>query len=146
MHVLCPSCGAEYEIPAAQLSRPRLLRCAGCATEWRVPAVVEPVIEPPLPDGGAAGAPAPEPEGIPLAPLGFMPGALAEGPPPSPLQKQSATGWGVAGGRFWALPWLLSLGVVAAAFWALWHWHVPIGHRWPPSMRLWQLLAHAGIR
>ena len=34
MQVLCPSCETEYEIPALQ--RPRKLRCARCASEWRV--------------------------------------------------------------------------------------------------------------
>lgn len=144
MHVLCPSCAAEYEIPAAQLTRPRLLRCTGCATEWRVPAVVESVVEASPPGGGETDAA--EPVGIPLAPLGLMPGTIAESPSADASRGSGQPAWGIGGSRLWVVLWALSLLVIAAALAALWHWHVPIGHRWPPSMRLWQLLPGAGLR
>ncbi|WP_419729961.1 zinc-ribbon domain-containing protein [Lichenicola sp.] len=146
MHVLCPSCAAEYEIPTAQLARPRLLRCTGCGTEWRVPAVVEPVVEAPAPDDRAEKASYDEPAGITLAPLGFMPGAIAEPASASPSQQSGQPGWGIGGRRLWVVLWILSLVVIAGVVLALWHWHALIGHRWPPSMRLWQLLPRANLR
>lgn len=42
MNVLCPSCAAQYDVPQSQMARPRLLRCARCSTEWRVPQPVVP--------------------------------------------------------------------------------------------------------
>ena len=150
MHVLCPSFAAEYEIPTAQLTRPRLLRCTGCATEWRVPAVPEPVIEAPPLQGEAADAAGSgsdsEPGGIPLAPPGFVPGAISELPSSHPARGAGRGGWGIGGRRLWVVLWVMSLLVIAGALAAMWHWRVPIGHRWPPSMRLWQLLAGAGLR
>ena len=157
MLVLCPSCETEYEIPSLQ--RPRKLRCARCASEWRVvpegepaPATVGvPVLE--IPGFEMPGLDSAEPDGPILEPdlaTGAqpesgtaVPGALSAEQPLSP----SATPWNAAGrvrlGRdvlVIGLLWLLSVALVIAGLWALWHWRVPISHRWPPSLRLYRLL------
>jgi predicted Zn finger-like uncharacterized protein len=49
MQIACPSCAAEYEVPAARMKPGRKARCSRCGTEWTLPAAAEP-------------EPAPEPE------------------------------------------------------------------------------------
>ncbi len=57
MHLTCPQCHTEYEVPdAALIGRARTLRCGDCGTKFTapalpVPAVAEPVAAPePLPE------------------------------------------------------------------------------------------------
>lgn len=132
MHVLCPSCAAEYEIP--ELQRPRKLRCARCAAEWRVmpePApAAEAVAE--APNMPAIAEPAPE--------------AFAVMPPPSrPLQAAAPIARAPARhgidriGIVWMVLWALSLLLIVAGLFALWHWRGPIEQAWPPSLRLYRL-------
>lgn len=40
----------------------------------------------------------------------------------------------------WIVLWLLSLLVIVAGLYAVWHWRGAIGHRWPPSLRLLRML------
>ena len=150
MQVLCPSCETGYEIPALQ--RPRKLRCARCASEWRVVPEVEmmtvasaagdaPELEAPVPEEIAAETPTEAPPTFPGSPL------------TAPQAEQRLTGAATPGRRtvdrgdlLVALLWLASLLVIAAGLWAMWHWRGPIGHRWPPSLRLYRLLPHGGER
>ena len=146
MQVLCPSCETGYEIPALQ--RPRKLRCARCASEWRVVPQGEgttvasaagdaPELEAPVLEEIAAGTPTEAPSTFPGSPL------------TAPRAEQRLTEAATPGGRtldrgdlLVALFWLASLLVIAAGLWALWHWRGPIGHRWPPSLRVYRLLPH----
>jgi predicted Zn finger-like uncharacterized protein len=53
MHLTCPQCHTEYDVPdAALIGRARTLRCADCGTKFTAPALPEPV--------AAAAEPAPE--------------------------------------------------------------------------------------
>ncbi len=165
MHVLCPSCEAEYEIPS--LRRPRTLRCARCASEWRVMPEPEPAL------AGAAAMPAAGTSGLAdpaeqEAPPGFstLPGQAmpVEAEPSMPAVDAAAAGdasptsapllaerplVGAAarallsrGDAVLGLLWLLTAVLIAAALWAGWHWRLPIQHGWPPSLRLYRLLPH----
>jgi hypothetical protein len=143
MHVLCPSCATEYEIP--DIVRPRKLRCANCATEWRalppapeaetsvppeplIPSMPEPVVaEPP-----------PEPDGPVRAPVSVQSGGKLAGdklagdkPGARALRRDDAILIGL---------WVASLAVIASALFILWHWRIAIGHHWPPSLRIYRLL------
>lgn len=142
MQVLCPSCETEYEIP--ELQRPRKLRCARCASEWRVAPESETEAAPALADIEAEFPPEPEPE--PEMPA--SPEIAAALDPPLPEQRLGSAAAGHARARFSTrrgdlligLLWLASLLLIAAGLWALWHWRGPVAHRWPPSLRLYRLL------
>lgn len=129
MHVLCPSCAAEYEIP--ELQRPRKLRCARCASEWRVAPSAN--AEPPPPAVNADDQPGaaredPEPEPDPTRPLDGPFASLLPGP-----AIVAASGAALA---TWMVLWVLSLMLIAAGLVSLWHWRLPIVHAWPPALRL----------
>ena len=144
MQVLCPSCETAYEIP--ELQRPRKLRCARCASEWRVAPESETASEaPPALAGDEAGfAPEPDPDPEVSAPQEIAT-ALD---PPLPEQRLGTAAAGRAraglstrrGDLLIGLLWLASLVLIAAGLWALWHWRGPVAHRWPPSLRLYRLL------
>lgn len=137
MHVHCPVCSTQYEIPP--LLRPRRLRCAHCGGEWReVPAA---------PDQDQS---APEERGPVVRPDDAV--ATEAAPPPAPQAEQGPSD----GDRFvasaaapvraravplvWSTLWVLSLLLIAACLAALWHWRGAVGHHWPPSLRLYRLL------
>jgi predicted Zn finger-like uncharacterized protein len=129
MNVLCPSCAAQYDVPQSQMARPRLLRCARCSTEWRVPPAVapEPVAPNPVADTSAIV--------VPLLPPIMHAGAML------PLVAAQAKPAGARrGAALWIVLWLLSLLVIVAGLYAVWHWRGAIGHRWPPSLRLLRML------
>ncbi len=141
MHVLCPSCATGYEIET--ISRPRRLRCAKCGAEWReLPP--EPVA---APDPGSAEAAVPEsvlPEPASSDPVRTdpdereaLPVRTARRTPALAvvlhmLRREDALLLGL---------WILSLAVMTLALFAFWHWRAAIGHRWPPSLRLYRLLS-----
>lgn len=139
MHVLCPSCTTVYEIPTLQ--RPRKLRCARCATEWRA-----------MPESGdeLPASPPPEPEDMAREP------EAAPAQVPEPIALEALTGLEgrigasviaapASGLVLWSVLWVVSLLAIAAWMAALWHWRGPIGHGWPPSLRLYRLLPGAAM-
>lgn len=132
MLVLCPSCAAQYDIPQSQMIRPRLLRCARCNTEWRVPpAVVQ----------AAEAVPDPLPVSLPTLPPTIDPAAL----PMQPLVAAPTASSGPRrGAALWIVLWLLSLVVIVAGLYAVWHWRGAIGHRWPPSLHVLRMLPGTG--
>lgn len=129
MNVLCPSCAAQYDVPQSQMARPRLLRCARCSTEWRVPPAVVP--HPVAPEPVTDVLPIVEP----LLPATVQLDAML------PLVAAQAKPAGARRGAvLWIVLWLLSLLVIVAGLYAVWHWRGAIGHRWPPSLRLLRML------
>lgn len=151
MHVLCPSCAAEYQIP--ELQRPRKLRCARCSAEWRVVPAADP--EPPADADAQAGADAdadadfdgPAPADAADAASPTPPDAPAIGLSPlASLQAESRIshpGLSRPASRadlVWLLLWGLSGLLIGLAVFAFWHWRGVIGHGWPPSLRLYRLL------
>jgi hypothetical protein len=137
MHVHCPVCSTQYDIPP--LLRPRRLRCAQCGGEWReVPAPQEtdqPTPEEPGPavrpgDAVATGASlpqAPPPEAVaPVADRQIASIAASARTPAGPL--------------LWSVLWAISLLLIAGCLASLWHWRGAVGHRWPPSLWLYRLL------
>ena len=140
MHVLCPSCAAEYEIP--KLQRPRKLRCARCGAEWRVMPPAEPLpagdaaFDGPLPADDMAPLAAlvsPDEPGVDLSPLSPL---QADGPIAGPDRRRPIG----AATLVWAALWVASIVALAAAAFAFWHWRGAIAHGWPPSLRLYRLL------
>ncbi len=141
MHVLCPSCATGYEIET--ISRPRRLRCAKCGGEWRV--LPPETVAAPDPDGTEAVVPEPAPaELAPSDPLRAVPDER-EALSVRPTRRVTASAIVLH------LPrredavllglWILSLAVMVLFLFAFWHWRAAIGHRWPPSLRLYRLLS-----
>ena len=143
MQVLCPSCATGYEIET--ILRPRRLRCARCGAEWRE-----------LPPAMAAAAdPDPAPPTMPAPGSVAVPTEPASPDPPrlDPEEREALSVRPTRRPPAWAallrMPrrdalllglWILSLAVMAFALFAFWHWRSVIGHRWPPSLRLYRLL------
>ncbi len=138
MRIVCPSCGAAYEVPEAKLAPGvRRLRCAACGAEWEL----------------APPAPAPAPE---LAPEAVVPPA-AEEPPPAPSvaplvvppEERTATKTAAEaparprGGAGVVVAWLASLALVAAAVLALLRYEAELTALWPPLARLYVWLGLA---
>jgi predicted Zn finger-like uncharacterized protein len=48
MRIACPSCDAEYEVPAARLPPRRMVRCARCGNKWMA---ARDRVQPPAPAG-----------------------------------------------------------------------------------------------
>ena len=151
MHVLCPSCATGYEIET--ISRPRRLRCAKCGGEWRelppgtvaapaaggVEAVMpEPApLEPGLPDSAlpdAASSDGLRADGNEREALSVRPArrTLVSMIVPRLPRREDALLLGL---------WILSLAVMGLFLFVFWHWRAAIGHRWPPSLRLYRLLS-----
>lgn len=136
MHVLCPSCAAEYEIP--ELQRPRKLRCARCAAEWRVapPPMDDPAIIIDI-DGALPAAsedPPSGPRADPTPPSDRPFGSLLAGS--TTMAVPVVTTKPPASRLVWTVLWVLSVLFIAAGLFVLWHWRLPIAHAWPPALRL----------
>lgn len=138
MLILCPSCGATYEVPDSRMRPGRRVRCAQCRTDW------VPVVE----------ADAADPDGIePQTPPEDEARAGGADHPPDPpaapavsamdrLAAWSDTRWrgGFALRAAWAASLLLLAGCLIAAI----VWRVGVMHLWPPSARLFRALGLAG--
>jgi hypothetical protein len=128
MNIHCPTCETGYEIPP--LLRPRRMRCTQCSTEWRETPLDTPITEPDI-----------ESEPSPDATIAAIPAA----PPtiPDATERLASTTSAPPDRRIrlvWAALWALSLLLVVGCLFALWHWRDAIGHRWPPSLRLYRLI------
>lgn len=114
MRIECPSCGAEYDVPAARVGSRRLVRCSRCSVEW----TAEPEV-----------AAEPEPAGDP-AEEAFAPAPVidtADRPAP-PLRPPPRRGLVAA----WVASFLVLAGAAAAAA----VWRTDVVAFWPPSSRL----------
>lgn len=77
MKIVCPSCGAVYQVPQALLARRHALKCSACGVKWRIgppdhdgaaPAKAEPApVAAPVVAGAAAVADMPQPHATPPA-------------------------------------------------------------------------------
>ncbi len=141
MKVSCPNCSTAYEIPPPV--KPRRLRCARCETEWReLPP--EPELEPEPAEEPVQIAPEPADEPLPdfedAPPEQHSPPITLASPlpldaiMPPPAVKSRHTG------TVWAVLWVLSLVLVAAALFAAWHFRVAIEHLRPETLRLFRLI------
>lgn len=65
MRIACPSCSAEYEVPASRLTPRKMVRCARCGGEWTAVHEAEEVesnpIDPPEPEADQPPSPSPLP-------------------------------------------------------------------------------------
>ena len=162
MLITCPSCAAEYNVPAP-VAPGRVVRCARCATEWAptalpvaaAPTAVQapvtqvrvmdaPVIDAPVMDAPAVDAPvsdapvpaaAPEPARSGIGrPVPVSVAAARPGKLAAPAGRRTP------GRAPLLLAWggsVVLLALVAAAGVV---WRGPVMQAWPPSMRVYQAL------
>lgn len=144
MHLSCPECAAEYDVPDAALDAARRLRCSACGTSWEWSPLAAAPQAPAGPAAQAAEAP-PQPPAreptpaealaapeaaprIEMAPERRM--APAAPPPPQPRHRVM-------------LAWAASLAIIVVALAALYVWRVPVMRAWPPATRLYAALGLA---
>ena len=130
MLILCPSCGATYDVPNSRLRPGRKVRCAQCRTDWA-----------PL-DEEEADAPAASV--LPEVEVRFGDEEPAAAPLVTPVvtamdrlaAQTTARRGGAALRMTWAASLLLLVGGLVAAF--VWRGEVML--MWPPSTRLYAML------
>jgi predicted Zn finger-like uncharacterized protein len=125
MRIVCPSCAAEYEVPAPRITPQRNVRCARCGNAWL-----------------ASEEPAPAPTD--LDPLGFHAEPLVEheAEPVTLLPRvtamdrltEAATRSRTSVGLVAA--WVLTFVVLAAAVGVVITWREPLVRAWPASSRI----------
>ncbi len=135
MRIACPSCAAEYEVPAARLKPGRSARCAGCGTQWAPEIAAEPA-----PATEQASGPAPEPAGQATAePADLPPPVPASGsgaPVASPADRPAAALSQPAASSALLGAWLLTFLILAGAAGAAVMWRTGIMRTWPPSSHI----------
>jgi predicted Zn finger-like uncharacterized protein len=126
MRIVCPSCSAAYDVPDAQLTAGRIVRCARCAVEWTPvpPAAAPPEAEAPPPP--STDEPAPPPVRTPEAPL-------APTPRQSAMDRLAAHPVRLQRSTLLRLAWAASLVLLVLAFGAAFAWRDRIVSAWPPS-------------
>ena len=130
MLILCPSCGATYDVPTSRLRPGRKVRCAQCGTDW-VPLdedEADASADPALPEVEVRFGDE-EPAAAPPVTLGVT--AMDR------LAAQTTARRGGAALRgAWAASLLLLVGGLVAAF----VWRAELMLLWPPSTRLYAIL------
>ena len=159
MHLTCPQCQTEYEVPDAALTgRIRTLRCADCGATFKSPALPgeteigpeAPEVTEPSSEGVAEAQIAPSPETVDpvMTQVAFtevpaeVPAEVVEVPPPlaatrtTPPPPKTAAKPAQAPSRALGISILIVLLIIAAVLAE----HRHIGHAWPPSQRLFNAL------
>jgi predicted Zn finger-like uncharacterized protein len=121
MRIACPSCAAEYDVPASRLTPRKMVRCARCGGEWMAVREVEDVAAPAEPPEHEVASPAEI--ASPLPQITAM-DRLAASPAPVP-SRASLIG-----------AWVLSVAVLVGAAAATVSYRHEIMGLWPSSGRI----------
>src|ERR1700733_10405779 len=126
MRITCPSCAADYEVPASRLTPRKLVRCVRCRGEWI----------PVHPDDDAGSLPAPERHpALDYLAASLPPETAMDRLPAFPPLRASSPGLLVA----WVLTFVVLLGAVAATV----TWRQAVMRAWPPSALILAPFDHA---
>src|ERR1700677_3892018 len=120
MRIACPSCAAEYEVPASCMTPQRKVRCARCGGEWKP--VRETDETPPTP----APAQAEDQQN-------YSADARATLPPVTAMDRLSAAASGPRPTASLIAAWVMTLVAVVGAVGAVIAWREPLTRIWPPS-------------
>ena len=127
MRIACPSCAAEYEVPASRMTPRRMVRCERCGNEWVAvqeveasPGATEPV------DVGADQV-APEANVASPPPPAANVAAMNRLAPSRPSRERDV-------GLLAA--WIASIVLLVAAATAVLVWRSDVVRAWPASARL----------
>ena len=137
MRIVCPSCGAAYEVPESRLGAGKPVRCSRCGETWAPvasapPAPAEPErlrLEERL---------APESSAIPVPETAPVVAPVAERSAPPLLGRADERG-----GTALKVAWALSFVVLAAAAWGAYHRREDVMRAWPASERAYAALGIA---
>ena len=116
MRIACPSCAAEYEVPASRLTPRKMVRCARCGGEWIPVHTVEDVTPPP--EAEPPEHPRSAPELIPA--VSAMDRLAATAPSRTPRTGLMAA---------WVLTFVVLIGAAAATV----IWREAVVRVWPAS-------------
>jgi predicted Zn finger-like uncharacterized protein len=122
MRIACPSCAAEYDVPASRIPGQRKVRCARCGNEWLT--LREPAAEIPRPEVEQPLSTEPPPSPAPSRPVVTAMDRLAAS---APRESSHATLIGA---------WALSLVILIAMALAAIVFRDDIIQIWPPSSRV----------
>jgi predicted Zn finger-like uncharacterized protein len=133
MRITCPACDAAYDVPEALLTRPRLVRCARCAHDFRPPLDDDPIVEAAVESVSYADAPVPaagpvREDALPARPLPARPPVVSNAERAKILAA-----------------WAASFVAIAAFAWLGIVYRRPVIHAWPPSARLYAALGYAHL-
>ncbi len=123
MQIACPSCAAEYDVPADRMKPGRKTRCARCGTVW----APEPEAEPAPPPEPAAAEPEPPTPASPAITAADRPAGSPSRPPRSAAL---------------AAAWLLTALILAGGATSTVVWRAGVMRAWPPSSRILLLFGH----
>ena len=131
MRIACPTCAAEYEVPASRLTPGKTVRCVRCGGQW---SAFEEVHEQPLVfDADAQAEYERDHRGEfteRLPPMTAMDRLAAAGPPPPRPPRLTGA-------------WILTFAVLIIAVLATIIWRDPLVRAWPPSSRILGSADHA---
>jgi predicted Zn finger-like uncharacterized protein len=125
MRIVCPSCAAEYDVPASRMTPQRKVRCARCGGEWV--AVRETDDAPYGPDPVET-----HPEDEP----GYAADAGATLPPVTAMDRLTAAVSRPRPAATLIAAWIMTFIALAAAVGAVIAWRDPIVRIWPPGSRI----------
>jgi predicted Zn finger-like uncharacterized protein len=125
MRITCPSCAAEYDVPASRLTPSRTVRCARCGRRWT--ATLETEAPPPVSD--PAEPQADHEAGHP---------AQLEAPSPTVSAMDRLAASVVQPPRSASLigAWIATFVILTAAVAATIVWREPVVRAWPPISRI----------
>lgn len=133
MRIVCPSCEATYDVPAATLgAAARQVRCARCSTVWQVDPTPAPAAA--IEDHHDADLPPPITIPRDVSEPDYSP------QPMSATHRLPTTAKSSGGIAALAIAWLASLAILGTAGWAGVAWRAAIIQAWEPSKRLYQWL------
>jgi predicted Zn finger-like uncharacterized protein len=122
MRLACPSCAAEYEVPASRLKPNKLVRCARCANSW-------------LPDLDAGSSVSPADTSEHLA-SDVEHGTMASPSGMTAMDRLAAPRTPQPARRSLIAAWVLTCVVLSAGVAATIGWRDSIVRAWPPSGRI----------
>jgi predicted Zn finger-like uncharacterized protein len=129
MRIACPSCAAEYEVPASRLRPGKLVGCARCGNKW-LPALETEKAVPPH----AADVQVPLPAEVAMA------RALPE---VTAMDRLAATPASPPSRASLVVAWVLTFVVLAGALAAMIGWRDKVVRAWPPSGRILTATSHS---
>jgi predicted Zn finger-like uncharacterized protein len=125
MRIVCPSCAAEYEVPASRMSPQRKVRCARCGGAWLASETPAPAAVDPDPLEFRA---EPEDEQDAESTTGL--------PSVTAMDRLTATAHRTRTPVGLVAAWVMTFVALAAGVSAVIIWRAPLVQAWPASSRI----------
>jgi predicted Zn finger-like uncharacterized protein len=122
MRIVCPSCGAAYDVPDSLVPAGRMVRCVRCGGEWTPVEAPVAAARPEAPPNEPVASPTKPPD----QPTAALPGQSA-------MERLAANSRAPEPGLGLRLAWGVSLALLLLAGVAAYVWRGPVIAAWPPS-------------